>query len=352
MSFAIMSIFWGSVKKNPDGNKATWSPICVLLSIITLFATTPGHAAPSTSSCIEGATVVPLMGGDGDSPIIPVMVGTSLAAMFVSPALQHVFVRDTGAIWFPPGPTQQMRAQDGNITVTERTKIDNLQIGEVSLPEVPASLLDGDATHSAGGLPVVGLIGRDLLEHVEVLFDVPHKKLALFRWHSRNGCSETPASIFSGTVYEVPMDSDGGIPVVINGASERLQLDPDLKTSVLPRSAAYDAGVSDEMLAQDPRVTTQYEAITIGAKHQFKEINLGGDILRDFDFIVQNNIRGGALGENFFSGMVALLDFPHGRLIFQPTDLRNDAPILHLHFDESHQGFASVHESQGVIERK
>lgn len=324
----------------------------IFFVIVPQLSATLVQAAPSPSECVEGATVVSLMGGSGDSPIIPVKVGTASAAMFVSPALQHVFVRDSGNIWFPSGPTQQMRAQDGNITVSERTEIDNLQIGDVSLSEVPASLLDEDATHSAGGLPVIGLIGRDILEHAEVLLDVPHKKLALFRWHSRDGCSETPASIFSGTVYEVPMDSDGGIQAVVDGTSVRLQLDPDLKTSVLPRSIAYDAGVSDEMLAQDPRVTTQYEAITIGAKHQFKEINLGGDVLHNFDFIVQNNIHGGALGENFFSGMVALLDFPHGRLIFQPTDLRNDAPVLHLHFDESHQGFTSVHETQGVLEDK
>ncbi|QDH25520.1 hypothetical protein D5366_10190 [Neokomagataea tanensis] len=245
-----------------------------------------------------------------------------------------------------------MRAQDNNIVTTERTEIDNLQIGEVSLSDVPASLLDEDTTSKAGELPVIGLIGRDLLEHVEVLFDVPHKKLALFQWNSRDGCSGTPDSIFSGTVYKIPMDSDGGIQAVVDGTSVRLQLDPDLKTSVLPRSAAYDAGVSDEMLDKDPRVTTQYAAITIGAKHRFKKINLGGRIISNFDFIVQNNIRDGALGENFFSGMIALLDFPHGQLIFQPTDSRNHAPTLHLHFDQSRQGFTSVHETQGTLKQK
>jgi len=271
--------------------------------------------------------------------------------MYVSPALKHVFVRDHGKMWFPSGPTERLRAQDGNIAVTERTEIDNLDIGGVLLPEVPASLLDGDATHSANGLPVLGLIGRDILGHAEVLLDVPHRKLALFHWHEGKGCSETPASIFSGDVYDVPLDSDGSIQVKIGSTSTRLQLDPDLAISVLPRSDAHGAGVSDEMLSQDARVTTRYESITVGAKHRFQEVDIGKGALPDFDFVVQDNIRNGALGENFFEGVVALLDFPHGRFIFQPTDLRNNAPVLHLHFDETHQGYTSVHEHQGVPEQ-
>lgn len=322
-----------------------WLMIAVVFSVCAA-----AHAQPSASTCIDGATVVPLLGGNGDSPIIPVKIGSSPAAMFVSPALRHVFVRDHGAIWFPSGPTQQLRAQDGNIAVTEQTEIDNLKVGGVSLSAIPASLLDGDATHSAGGLPVLGLIGRDILGHAEVLLDVPHRKLALFHWHTGKGCAETPASIFSGDVYDIPMDSDGGIRVRIGDTSTRLQLDPDLAISVLPRSDAHDAGTSDKILSQDPHVTTRYESITVGERHRFHDVEIGNDALPTFDFVVQDNIRNGALGENFFEGVVALLDFPHGRLIFQPTHLRNDAPVLHLHFDETHQGYTSVHEYQGVPE--
>lgn len=333
-------------KKRISRLGALWCPMTIIVMLFGVDA----HAQQSVSSCIDGATVVPLLGGNGDSPIIPVKVASSPAAMFVSPALKHVFIRDHGAIWFPSGPTQRLIAQDGNIAITKHTEIDNLEIGEVSLPAVPALLLDGNTTHSAGGLPVLGLIGRDILGQAEVLLDVPHRKLALFHWHESKECGKTLAPIFSGDVYDVPMDSDGGIRVQIGDTSTRLQLDPDLAISVLPRSDAHDAGVSDKMLSQDPRVTTRYESITVGARHRFQEVDIGKDTLPDFDFVVQDNIRNGALGENFFEGVVALLDFPHGRLIFQPTALRNDAPILHLHFDETHQGYTSVQEYQGVPE--
>ncbi len=335
--------------KNKEQKRiALWWPL-----IIVAFLWCPhAHAEKSASSCIEGATIVPLLGGNGDSPIIPVKVGSFPAAMFVTPALEHVFVRNHGAIWFPSGPIQQLRAQDGAISLSERTEIDKLGIGELSLPSVPASRLDGDATHSADGLPVVGLIGRELLAHAEVLLDVPHRKLALFRWVQSKECGETPAAIFSGDVYDVPMDDNGGVRVRIGATLTRLQLDPDLGVSVLPTSDAHDAGIPDRILSQDPRVTTHYESIVIGSRHRFKTVSIGTDILANFDFIVQDNIRSGALGENFFEGVIALLDFPHGRFIFQPTDLRNDAPVLHLHFDQSRQGYTSVMEREGEPSRR
>ncbi|GBR11151.1 hypothetical protein AA21952_3279 [Acetobacter oeni LMG 21952] len=267
--------------------------------------------------------------------------------MYLSPALKRVFVRDYDDIWFPPGAAEPLRAQDENIVVTERTVIDSLEIGGLSLSQVPASLLNGEAHHNAGGLPVIGLIGRDILRHAELLLDVPHGKLALFRWNPKKECGETPAAIFSGEVYDVPMDDGVSIQVRTGAVSRRLRLDPDLAISVMPRSDAHDAGVSDEMLARDQHETIRYESILRGQRHRFGAVGIGTDTLTAFDFLVQDTIRGGALGENFFEGVVALFDFPHGRFIFQPTDDRNTAPVLHLHFDQSRLGYASVHEARG-----
>lgn len=332
-------------KTVPQRSRQVW-----LVIAATLFFHAEAHAQRAVSSCIDAAAVLPLLGGNGDSPLIPVKIGASPAAMFVSPALNHVFIRDHDALWFPSGTPQKLRAQDGNIVEARRTEIETLEIGKVFLTKVPALLLDGNATHSAGRLPVLGLIGRNLLAHTEVLLDVPNGKIAFFQWHTGKGCSGTPDSIFSGTVYDVPMDSDGGIRMKIDNTSARLQLDPDLALSVLPRSDAHSAGVTDKALSQDPHVTTRYSAITVGARHRFRAVSIGEDTLAHFDFVVQDTIQSGALGGNFFEGVVALFDFPHGRFIFQPTDVRNTAPVLHLHFDESHQSYTSVHETPGIPE--
>ncbi|NHN85081.1 hypothetical protein GOB93_10570 [Acetobacter musti] len=347
MSFRLTCLL-KIARKNPRWRRAgPCSVIVMLLSFSTGARAQQAHAQLSASSCIEGATVVPLLGGNGDSPIIPVKAGSSPAAMFVSPAFSHILVHDHDRIWFPQGPAQQVVAQDGNRVIAEHTEIDSLTIGAVSLPMVPALLLDGEAKHSADGLPVLGIIGRDILAHVEVLLDVPHRTLALFQWSRRKGCGETPAPIFTGDVYTVPMDSDAGIQVRIGPASARLRLDPDLAVSVLPRPDAHAAGVSDEILSHDPRVTARYVSIQAGARHRFPTVTIGAESLSGFDFVIEDSIRNGALGENFFEGVVALLDFPHGRFIFQPTDDRNDAPVLHLHFDQSRQGYTAVREQQG-----
>lgn len=327
--------------------RAAW-PVPALLALVAW--PNGARAGMPAASCIRGAAVVPLLGGRGDSPIIPIGVNGRAAAAYVSPAFRHVFIHDYGPIWFPAGPTQPLTAQDGHIVNSRPTEIDDLTIGPVDVASVAATLLDGPAQHMVGGRPILGVLGRDLFSRVDVLLDMPHRTLALFTWSGARSCGDDPARIFSGDVYALPMDDGGAVHARIGQTVARLELDPDLGTSVLPASEARDAGVSDASLAADPRITTQYASIVMGYKHEFKGVMLGSYAVPAFDFIVQRDIRDGALGQNFFEGVVALLDFPHGRLVFQPTADRDSTAPLHLHFDMPRQGTASVREGAGHID--
>ncbi len=296
------------------------------------------------SACIEGATVVPLLGGQNDAPLIPVHIEDLDAAMFVSPGLRPVLIRNHGDTWFPLGPRQPLMAQDGELVITHHTVIDDIQIGTLSLSMVPASLLEYDATRMVGTRPLLGLLGYEFFTGAELLLDIPHGKLAIFRWSDKKECGDSPARIFSGAFSSVKMDSTTHIAVQIGPITRRFKLDPDLGVSVIPYADARDAGVSKADLAEDARIATRYATVQLGSRHRFDQVAIGSYTMTDIPLVVQKHLFSGALGEDFFSGIVALFDFPHCRFIFQPTTDRNTAPELHLHFDESHEGSTSIQE--------
>nr|WP_294915902.1 hypothetical protein [uncultured Neokomagataea sp.] len=286
----------------------------------------------------------------GDSPVIPVTVNDVAAAFFVSPALKHVFVHNAGDLWFPSGARQFLRAQDGNVVSYENTYIDQLKIGDVSLPLVPVLRGDGDAMQSVEKRPILGILGRDFLKNSEVLLDVPHRRFALFQWQNVAGCGDDLSRLFQGTSYALGMDSDAGVRVQFGRDVLRFQLDPDLEWSVMPLSEAHDVGVSDEMLQDDPHETTHYVRTLLGFRHHFRGVQVGGYNMPALDVVVQDGIQNGALGANFFALNVVLFDFPHGRLVFQPTGDRNEMPNLHVHFDQAQSFMTSVTEKNGSVQ--
>ncbi|MFW7267306.1 aspartyl protease family protein [Gluconacetobacter sp. Hr-1-5] len=334
-------------RKSAENRAPTGRTIGGALFLSALLAlSTPSHAQATLppSACIEGATVVPLLGGQGDAPLIPVHVEDQDAAMFVSPGLRPVLIRNYGDIWFPLGPAQPLIAQDGQPVITHHTEIDDIRIGTLSLSMVPASLLEHDATRMVGTRPLLGLLGYEFFIGAELLLDIPHGKLAIFHWSTKKECGDSPARIFAGAFTSVKMDSTTHIAVQIGPITRQFKLDPDLGISIIPYTDARDAGISKASLAEDTRIATCYATTQVGARHRFDRVAIGSHTMTDIPLVVQNHLSTGALGEDFFSGIVALFDFPHNRFIFQPTTDRNTAPERHLHFDESHEGFTSVKE--------
>jgi len=307
----------------------------------------PAHADTLSSSCITGAVVLPLLGGRGDAPIIPVEVNGHPAALYVTPGFAHMFIHNAGSLWFPLGPEQVMRAQDGNLSYVRDTQINSLKLGQIELTMLPAELLSGDAQHKVGDRPIIGLLGHDYLKSVELLVDMPHRKLAIFKWSKKAACGTDLSTLFDGNVTTLRMDSDAGVDVGVGSALPRMSLDPDLEESVLPLSMARTLGATDEALASDEKVTTKYVSRVMGRDHKFTQVRFGNYTLPSFNFLVQDRILQGAIGQNFFENVVALFDFPHGRFLFQSTEDRDDTPPLHLHFDAAREGHAAVHETHG-----
>jgi len=293
--------------------------------------------------------VLPLLGGSGDSPIIPVEVNEKSAAMFLSPGLIHVLVRNGGGLFYRSGTSFQMKAQDGKLADADNTVIDTLRLSNVRLYQVPAALIRGTDTRHIGGLPITGFLGRDFLQNAEILLDVPHAKVALFHWRDGPGCDVGPSLLFEGAVYAVPMDSDARLQLKIGKTEVKAQLDPDLETSVLPKNIAVEAGMSDSDLNRGKKNITIYESIVVGQQHIFNDVQIGAFRDQTMNFIVQKDLERATLGGDFFANKTVLFDFPHNMFIFQSSADQNDHPVLHLHFDETREGTTSVEEGKGNL---
>lgn len=303
------------------------------------------EAEQAAERCVTDAAILPLLGGPADAPIIPVTIDNHPAAMFVSPLFGHLFVHNAGDIWFDQGITRRMIAQDHVPVLSETTRIDTLQIGPITLHDLIAERLDGEARHSISGRPLIGLIGRPLFKRLLLMLDVPHEKLGIMIWRKSPDCSSGPSVIFTRIPQSLAMDDRARVMAQIDGRKVRLTLDPDLGMNTLPVSDPANSASADD-LARDPQVVTRFGAITRGARHVFHSFQLGERQLGPTEFLVLENIDEGTLGESFFRNNVVLFDFPDGQFLFAPGTPHVSQPDLGLHFDETHQGYTSVQENR------
>ncbi|WP_309679763.1 hypothetical protein [Asaia bogorensis] len=305
------------------------------------------NAAIVAQNCVEGATILPLLGGPDDAPIIPVRVEGHDAAMYVSPLFGHLFVRNAGAIWFIQGPSHPMIAQDRTNAPTETTRVDTLEIGPIVLHDLVAERYDDGPLKSLAGRPIIGVIGRPILRHLRLMLmlDVPHEKLGILAWRDGPQCAAGPEGLFTRKPEIIDLDQEDRITAFIDNRPVHIRLDPDLVRSALPRETVTGTLASAADLEKDQPVVTKFGTTQRGVRHRFNDLRLG---TRDFgptEFLVLENLFDGALGASFFKHEVALIDFHHGKFLFAPSTSQVSQPDLGLHFDASHEGIATVHDT-------
>ncbi|MBB2202316.1 retropepsin-like aspartic protease [Gluconacetobacter tumulisoli] len=325
-----------------------WASGCVAACLF--FRLPAASAQAPAGACIKGVEILPLLGGEGDAPVIPVTIDGERAALYFSPVFSHTFLHDgkPDRLWFPRGGELQLRGQDGSLTTVFHSRVDDLKFGNIDAGAHDILLLDGDARHRVGDRPVLGIVGRPLLTHVSVLLDVPHRRLALFEWGGP-GCG-SPAALFQSVPEGENMGPDApALSVSIDGHAVRMRLDPDLSTSVLPTDVAHAIGVTDVALEADPRTRTKYVGVSLGRLHRFAAVDIGGASFANMTLNVQDRIDTGTLGGDFFRRVVALFDFPRHRFYFEPTSDRAGTPSLGLHFDETEDASEDAREADGTL---
>jgi len=316
----------------PRSSAAAAALLLLLGAAPAAAAPTPPATSEGESACLRTTVRIPLLGGEGDSPIVPVAVQGQQAAMFFSPGFVPVLFRNNGPVSFKRGDDAELRTQDGLTIATWMTNSPALSIGSLPPVEQDGYLLDEPDVRAVAGRPLVGMLGREVLaEDVVIDLDIPGRSvtISLLR-RPRCAADEAPGG---GPV--LPMEKDIlKVPVRINGRPVDAVLEPDLPVSVIPRNLAARLGITETMLDADPSVRTKYATRVRGHRHKVESLEIAGAAFHDIPFDVEDRVDDVMLGLNVFSRGEAVFDLERGRFSFRRTRA-DPAPPGSLHFDET-----------------
>ncbi|MFT9297491.1 MAG: hypothetical protein ABF542_05200 [Gluconobacter sp.] len=86
--------------------------------------------------------ILPLLGGEGDAPRIPVKTNGKPAAMYVSPAFDNIYVQNFEGIQFPKGYDDAKFVISGAYKESAfHSNIDELVLDDIPLKDVDVVLL-------------------------------------------------------------------------------------------------------------------------------------------------------------------------------------------------------------------
>lgn len=121
--------------------------------------------------------ILPLLGGEGDTPLIPVKINGKPAAMYVSPAFDYIYARNSEGIQFPKGYDDAKVVISGAYKESAfHSNIDELVLDDIPLKDVDVVLLAKASTQMVEGRPIVGVLGRAALFRFTVHIRVGEKK--------------------------------------------------------------------------------------------------------------------------------------------------------------------------------
>ncbi|KXV39772.1 hypothetical protein AD942_08085, partial [Gluconobacter japonicus] len=264
----------------------------------------------------------------------------------------RVMVHDAGKLWFPRGAEMPLKAQNGAVTLTSRTLLDDVQIGPMDLGEMAANLLDGQAEHRVDGRPLIGMLGlgNEVFSGTDVLFDIPNGKLAFLKFRTDRACKDAAHRLMGAQAHVVELRRGALIAVRANTTSQDMILDPDLSETVLPTSWEDALSLTSDDIRHEPIVTTRYVGISVGHQSVLNGLDIGGYNPGPLNVLFQSDISTAALGGDVFRKAAVLLDRHAGQAFFLPEPDNTSRPTLHFHFDENHAGHTAVTQSTGQIE--
>jgi len=192
-------------------------------------------------------------------------------------------------------------------------------------------LLDQTGLEKALGIPLGGILGYDFLSRFIVEIDYEAKIMTLHKpsaWH------------YTGHGFVVPITFDSGIPYFETQISVPTQ-------PAIPAHMCMDFGAADTMTFNSPFVqkhslvrlagTDTRATKPAGLENQFfaqtnmrghiDELRVGGLVARSIPVSFSANTSGaysddvfdGTVGEGIYTRYRVFLDYPHHRVIFEPT---------------------------------
>ncbi|NVN06660.1 hypothetical protein HW509_13810 [Asaia spathodeae] len=304
--------------------------------------------AQSTPDCIDGAVSIPLLGGKGDSPILPATLDGKEIALYFSSGFDVLYVGDMEGF-----DTDDTRRTHVIMTNREHSqsrpviKAGTLTLGGLDLqtPDM-IQLIDYPMQH-IGTRPLIGTIGSTFFNRLALLLDMPHGVFGLIRFRQEAACSNAQAGFIGTGAQALPLTGNDTIMGLIEGKERELSLDSDVPVTTLPerwlnRPAPGDS--ADD--AQHPTVAlfgdlhSRLHGTTLGT------FRIGQESLDNMPVFAQRDLGVGLLGVDFFQSHIVLFDYPNHRVFLLPAHSQVTRPGLNLHFDRFREGQTSVKEKR------
>lgn len=308
---------------------------------------------PPVSNCISAATVLPLLGGTGDSPLVEARFNGMRGALFVSPQYGKFLVRNVSDdFWFPADRFVTEIGIDRQRKPAELTHVDSLQFGTLELHDLQAVIVDRTFPLKIGDLPIVGIIGRDFLSEYGLieLIDIPHNKLAFYHWdHDRCGSS---GRLLGPSAHIAPLREDDSVDGKIADREVRVHFNPDLDRNIFPIQEISKFGSKPGAFSDGPQVVLKFIGTNRGALSKKLPVLVAGMPLPPQNFLVTENIEQISLGYDFFSTRTVMFDFSYNT--FGAVDVsipERLPPTHHLHFDSYNIAKVGVREGTGSLDK-
>lgn len=328
---------------------------CLVLPLSVVFclageALAQGQPAPP--DCIEGAVTLPLLGGSGDSPIIPATLNGRPIALYFSHGFDKLYVGNMDG--FDTYDTHRSGMITTNGIYTDPQPIiqaGQLAIGPLDMGTPDMIQLEDYPTQKIGSRPLIGVIGREAFSHLAVLVDMPHSAFALIRFSRDAACRSAPAALIGAGAQALPLHGKGLIPVSIDGVARDFVLDADTPVTTIP--AIWLDPVKD-----DPADPAGNSGVALyGTIHSHlkrttvRSMHMGAISLDHMSVYAQDDLGMGLLGTDFFQNHIVLFDDPDDRVYLLPSAPLPQKPGENLHFDRFRTGRTSVEDLSGRARR-
>ncbi|WP_231502816.1 hypothetical protein [Gluconobacter thailandicus] len=304
------------------------------------------------SDCVTAPIVLPLLGGEGDAPLIPVTVNGKRAAMYVSPSFDSIYVRNAQGITFPDGGEPTTVLMNGTYREqASRSRIDKLVLDETPLKNVDVIRLDTPSTQVVDGRPVVGVLRRTALSSLAILLDIPERQFAYLDFSNKEVCKGTIDGFLGKDSHSAEMEDDFTVHIRIETRKKRVSFDPDLTYTTFPSFWMSSLKDNLQVLETQKKFTHYDRFMSVGQAAQVRNLFMGGVPIRDEKVLFQDEVDIGNLGLPFFADKVILWSLGRNRLYFvQPAHIKPMPKGQSLHFFATHSGSVAVRDGSGTVQ--
>jgi len=218
---------------------------------------------------------------DFGSPIVGATLNGQPVAFMIDTGAQFSMVNNEAAQKYQMDPTGHFVGITGvgGTAMVGISAAQDLKLGDATARTVEF-LTDYPGQKQINGVPIIGLIGNNVLMNYDIVLNLPDHRVNLYL---TSGCNQDNLPLWVGASYPVHVSTTGRdyinilLPILLNGHHEKALLDSGSSTTLINRDTALDAGLTKSELDQGQKAQLHGVDNTPlnGHLHTFQTLQIG-----------------------------------------------------------------------------